>query len=154
LTATRTTFESIDSGSGGGETLTEENVKLRQAKLAFTFRERMSEGQSYQGANAYRNDFYKKVTQLADEVSFREFPHFGEDDSFQKFTEGSRQREDTREPQPEEFYPYVSENGDGIEEEGKRLAQFVDPHKLLDRPAGQPRRPLIVLSFDEAQIHQ
>ena len=111
----------------------------------------MTEGQSYQGPNDYRNDFYKKVTQLADEVSFRVYPLFGEDDSFQKFTDGSQQREDTKEPQPA-FHPYISKVGDAIENAGKRLAQFVDPHNLLDRPAGQPRRPLVIISFDEAQI--
>ena len=71
---TLTALESIDSGSGGGETLTEENVKLRQERLASTFRNLMTAGQSYEGPNDYRNCLYKKVTQLADEVSFRECP--------------------------------------------------------------------------------
>jgi hypothetical protein len=91
-------------------TETEDGVQLRQAKLASAFRDRMTEGQSYQGTNTYRKAFYKKVTQLADEVSFRGFPYFGGDDGFQKFAEGSQQIND-----PKEFYPYVSKDGDGIE---------------------------------------
>jgi hypothetical protein len=113
----------------------------------------MAKGQSYQGPNAYRENFYKKVTQLADEVSFREFPLFGEDDSFPKFMEGSQQKEDTEGPeQLEEFYPYVSEAGDGIVNAGKLLAQFIDPGNLLDRDKELPRRPLVILAFDEAHI--
>ena len=39
-----------------------DDVKPCQAKLASAFRDRMTEGQSYKGPNAYRDDFYKKVT--------------------------------------------------------------------------------------------
>jgi hypothetical protein len=123
-----------------------------QAKLASAFHDRMTEGQSYQGPNAYRNGFYKKVTQLADEVSFRKFRHFGEDNSFPKFIEGSHQK-DTKEPEePTELRPYVSKDGDGIEDAGKLLAQFVDPDNLLDRGEKFPRRPLVIFAFDEAHI--
>ena len=72
----------IDSESKKGKITKSNDVKRRQANLASTFRDRMTENQSYQGPNAYREIFYKKVTQLADEVSFRKPPHFGEDDSF------------------------------------------------------------------------
>ena len=83
LTVTRTTLESIDSGSGDGKiTETEDGVELRQAKLASTFRERMTEGQSYLGPNAYREDFYNEVTQLADKVSFRELSHLARTTAF------------------------------------------------------------------------
>ncbi len=54
-------------------TETENGVKLRQATLASAFRNRMTEGQSYQGPNAYRKEFYKRVIQLANDVSFRGF---------------------------------------------------------------------------------
>ena len=113
----------------------------------------MTKGQSYQGSNTYREGFYKEVTQLADEVSFREFPHFGEDDSFPKFMEGSQQIENTEEPkQPKGSYPYVSEDRNGVEKAGKLLAQFVDPDNLLDRDEELPRRPLVIFVFDEAHI--
>ena len=92
----------------------------------------MSEGQSYQGPNTYRECFYKEVTQLADEVSFCEFPHSGEDDSFPKFMEGSHYN--------------------GIKNAGELLARFVDPGNLLDRREELPRRPLIIFAFDEAHI--
>ena len=63
--------------------------------------------------------------------------------------EGSQQQTNS----PEEFPPYVSKDGDGIENAGKLLAQFVDPHNLLDRHhVGQPRRPLVIVSFDEAHL--
>jgi len=113
----------------------------------------MSKGQSYQGPNAYREGFYKEVTQLADEVSFRESPHFCENDSFPKFMEGSRQKNALKDTEgPNEFDMYVFEDGDGIEEAGKLLAQFVDPGNLLDRDKELPRRPLVIFAFDEAHI--
>ncbi|KAF8492187.1 hypothetical protein F5888DRAFT_1619276, partial [Russula emetica] len=118
LTVTRTTLESIDN----------------ETKLASVFRERMTEGQSYRGPNAYREGFYKRVTQLADEVS-------------------SQQTDDPRDSeQPKEFHPYVSKDGDGIENAGKLLARFVDPRNLLDRDVERPRRPLVIFAFDEAHI--
>jgi hypothetical protein len=61
--------------------------------------------------------------------------------------EGSQQIND-----PKEYYPYISKDGDGIENAGKQLARFVDPHNLLDRDEGWPRRPLVILSFDEAHV--
>ena len=63
---------------------TADNVKRRQGKLASAFRDLMTDGQSYQGTNDYRKKFYKRVTELAHKVSFREFPHFVDDDRFQK----------------------------------------------------------------------
>jgi hypothetical protein len=84
LTETRKTLEAFESdGERGKIPKTADDVKSRQAELAKAFRRCMSEGQSYQGTNACRDEFYERVTQLADKVSFREFPHFGEDDSFQ-----------------------------------------------------------------------
>jgi hypothetical protein len=80
-------------------------------------------------------------------VSFREFPYFGEDDSFPKFMEDSKTINGH-----EAFSQYVSKDGDGIEDAGKRLVRFVDPLDVLGRDKGQPRRPLVVLSFDEAHI--
>jgi len=116
----------------------------------------MTKGQSYQGPNAYRKGFYKEVTQLADEVSFRKFPHFGEDDSSPKFMKGSRQKsapKDTGGPKrPEKFDPYILKDGDGIENAGKLLAEFVDPGNVLDRDKELPRRPLVIFAFDEAHI--
>jgi hypothetical protein len=113
----------------------------------------MTKGQSYQGPNAYRKGFYKEVTQLADEVSFREFPHFDEDDSFPKFMEGSQQKNSIKDTEgPKEFDPYFSKEGDGIESAGKLLAQFVDPGNFLDRDKELPRRPLVIFAFDEAHI--
>ena len=109
----------------------------------------MTEGQSYQGPNAYRESFYKKVTQLADEVSFRKFCVFGENNRFPKFMEGSHQK-DTKDPA--ELRPYVSKDGYGIEDAGKLLADFIDRGKLLDSKEGFPRRPLIIFAFDEAHI--
>jgi hypothetical protein len=138
LTVTRTALETIDGDREEGE-MAEEDVIDRQAKLASTFRERMTEGQSYQGPNDYREDFYKKVTQEADKVSFRAFPHFGEDDSFPKFIEGGRQINDPK-------------AGNRVEEAGKQLAQFVDPRGLLDHHEDLPRRPLVIFAFDEAHI--
>ena len=52
------------------------SVKARQAWLAKTFRELMTTGQSFNISNAYRNTFYKNVTDLADEVNFLTFLFF------------------------------------------------------------------------------
>jgi hypothetical protein len=71
LTATRLHLKIIDNENSESEiTKTESGVERRQAKLASAFRKRMTEGQSYQGQNAYRKHFYQEVTQLAEEVSF------------------------------------------------------------------------------------
>jgi hypothetical protein len=82
-------------------------------------------------------------------------PHFGEDDGFPKFIEGSRQVEDIKDPKqrnlPPEFYPWVSQGGDGIESAGELLTRFVDPRGLLGHQDG-PRRPLVIFAFDEAHI--
>jgi hypothetical protein len=84
LIETRKTLEAFESdGEKGKIPKTADGVESRQAELAKAFRRYMSEGQSYQGTNDYRKGFYNKVIELAKMVSFREFPHFGEDDNFQ-----------------------------------------------------------------------
>ena len=70
--------------------------------------------------------------------------------------QGSRQKntlKDTEGPkQPKAFDTYVSEDGDGIEEAGKLLAQFVDSGNFLDHDKELPRQPLVIFAFDEAHI--
>jgi hypothetical protein len=44
---------------------------------------------------------------------------------------------------------YILKDGGGVPEAGASLCSFIDKHKLLDSPSG-PRRPLVVLAFDEA----
>ncbi len=48
----------------------------RQKKLASTFRELMTTGQSYHTSNHYRESFYEEVIKLADEVNLPSFPVF------------------------------------------------------------------------------
>jgi len=84
LAVTLPTLATIESQSGGegAMTETEEGVTGRQAKLACTFRDNMTtKGQSFKGLNDYRDDFYKMVIESANDVSFPDFPHFGDDDS-------------------------------------------------------------------------
>jgi hypothetical protein len=52
-------------------------------------------------------------------------------------------RKDEKEPR------YFLKDGGGVPEAGTSLCNFIDEHKLLDS-AGGPRRPLVVLAFDEA----
>ncbi|KAH9991142.1 hypothetical protein BJV77DRAFT_1068477 [Russula vinacea] len=104
------------------------SVKARQAWLAKMFRELMTTGQSFNISNAYRNTFYKNVTDLADE-----------------FIRNSEVVTGKRDGSPSR---YRSEAG-GVEEAGALLCRFVDPHGLLDSAQG-PRRPLVILAFDEA----
>jgi hypothetical protein len=49
-------------------------VTSRQKKLACTFREHMTKGQTYDTPNPYRNYFYTEVTNAAKEVNFPSFP--------------------------------------------------------------------------------
>ncbi len=60
---------------------------------------------------------------------------FGEDDGFLKFVEGVRTKV------PYEFAPFVSKDRKGVDDAGRLLTEFVDPHNLLDRDVGRPRRP-------------
>jgi hypothetical protein len=39
--------------------------------------------------------------------------------------------------------------GEGLQEAGEMLCHFIDEHNLLDSKEG-PRRPLVILAFDEA----
>jgi hypothetical protein len=103
----------------------------------------MTKGQSYKGPNTFRTHFYEKVTEVANKVSFREFPHFGVDDSFPKFTVDTQRTDDPKAPE---------QPGVRVKKAGELLAKFVDPGKLMDRKGGQPRRPLVIFSFDEAHV--
>jgi hypothetical protein len=71
LTVTLATLETIWGEMQGETPETEADVIGRQEKLACAFRERMTKGQSFKGSNAYRDNFYKRVIESADEVSFR-----------------------------------------------------------------------------------
>ena len=46
-------------------------------------------------------------------------------------------------------HPQFRYGHDGVADAGERLCRFVDPHDVLDSNNG-PRRPLVVLAFDEA----
>jgi hypothetical protein len=48
--------------------------------------------------------------------------------------------------------PVVSGEQENLENAGKKLSEFVDPHGMLDRKEWSPRRPLVIFAFDEAQI--
>jgi hypothetical protein len=52
-------------------------------------------------------------------------------------------RDDEKEPR------YILKDGGGVPEAGTSLCNFIDEHDLLNS-AGRPRRPLVVLAFDEA----
>jgi hypothetical protein len=52
------------------------SVKNRQMSLASAFRDRMTKGQSFKDPNKYRQDFYKDVIKLAEEVNFQTFTVF------------------------------------------------------------------------------
>jgi hypothetical protein len=65
--------------------------------------------------------------------------------------EGSQEVDDAEEPVPR----HVSREQEGLEsldEAGRKLSEFVDPHCMLDQNEGSPRRPLVVFAFDEAHI--
>ncbi|KAF8311127.1 uncharacterized protein EI90DRAFT_3098004 [Cantharellus anzutake] len=107
----------------------------RQRRLASAFREHMTTGQLYHASGTHRNTFYDEVIKLADE-----------------FVQGSTWVKDEAERQ----YGWYVMGGKGLQEAGKgpldageSLCRFIDEHKILESNHG-PRRPLVVLAFDEA----
>jgi hypothetical protein len=46
---------------------------------------------------------------------------------------------------------FVGEDGKGVREAGDAIVKFVDQPRLLNSKTG-PRRPLVILSFDESDI--
>jgi hypothetical protein len=59
--------------------------------------------------------------------------------------ESSQQVDDEKEP---DHGRYISK-GEGLREAGEMLCRFIDERRILESDKG-PRRPLIVLAFDEA----
>ena len=57
----------------------------------------------------------------------------------------NEQKYDEKEPE----HGWFTWKGEGLKEAGERLCHFIDEHRVLDLEEG-PRRPLIVLAFDEA----
>ncbi|KAH9959793.1 hypothetical protein BC827DRAFT_1376981 [Russula dissimulans] len=113
---------------GSAKTLSKHDVSLvidRHRSLASAFHEHMTTGQSYNASNSDREIFYDKVIELADQ--------------FVKTSERVGDPEHGR-------YTSACE---GLHEAGKRLCRFIDEHKVLESDKG-PRRPLVVLAFDEA----
>jgi hypothetical protein len=72
---------------------------------------------------------------------------FCENDSFLQFVEGSEPAKDESEP---EHSRYTSK-GEGLQEAGVTLCRFIDQDYDFDSDYG-PRRPLVVLAFDEADV--
>ncbi|KAF8339651.1 uncharacterized protein EI90DRAFT_3037372 [Cantharellus anzutake] len=105
-------------------------VMDRHRRLAAAFRECMTAGQSFHASNSYRETFYDEVVKLAE-----------------KFAENSAQ---VRSENELEYDQYVS-GGEGLHQAGESLCRFIDEHKVLEPDEG-PRRPLVVLAFDEAHI--
>lgn len=50
------------------------SIKERQRRLASTFRDEMTSGQSFKISNKYRKEFYNDVILSAEKVNFRLFP--------------------------------------------------------------------------------
>jgi hypothetical protein len=69
LTVTHSTLKVIGSEMTGLMIDSEENVIKRQEALADAFRKRMTEGQTFNVSNEYRENFYNKVIHSANDVS-------------------------------------------------------------------------------------
>ena len=61
---------------------------------------------------------------------------------------GGRQADDEDEPQ---HSLYVRRKNEGLQKAGNILCRFLDEHGVLNLAKG-PRRPLVVLAFDEADV--
>ncbi|KAI9454622.1 hypothetical protein F5148DRAFT_424620 [Russula earlei] len=101
----------------------------RHKQLALAFHQLMTPGKSNQ-RNVYREAFYNDVIKFANE-----------------FTEKGENFNDNDEPDGRHVLPQLG----GLLEAGEKLCRFIDEHKILDSQEG-PRRPLIVLAFDEAHL--
>jgi hypothetical protein len=78
---------------------------------------------------------------------FPVLPIFCENDGFLQFVQNNKPVGDGKETG---HGRYISEHeGLTVTEAGKALCRFIDKHHLLDPKKG-PRRPLVVLAFDEA----
>jgi hypothetical protein len=107
------------------------SVTDRQKDLASAFREHMTKGQTFHTTNSYRNEFYTDVINESKEVNFLFFPVSVRMMVFfqvvRKSTKGSV----------------------GLKDAGELLCRFIDEDEVSNSKHG-PRRPLVVLAFDEA----
>ena len=86
---------------------------------------------------------------MADEVNFLLFPAFCENDDFLEFMKSSKV-DGTKENKPTIHGQYIS-GGQSLDEAGEKLCRFIDKHSVLESANG-PRRPLVILAFDEAHV--
>ncbi|KAI9434407.1 hypothetical protein F5148DRAFT_998459 [Russula earlei] len=108
----------------------------RHKRLASAFRQCMTMGQSYRGTNVYRGSFYDDVIKMATEFA-ENSENVGDKVELGRGRGRSvSARSDWRE---------------GLHEAGENLCRFIDEYKVLDFKEG-PRRPLVVLAFDEAHV--
>ncbi|KIM51726.1 hypothetical protein SCLCIDRAFT_1224182 [Scleroderma citrinum Foug A] len=103
---------------------------VRQNKMASVFRDRMTSGQSFKASNRYRLEFY--------------------DDVINRATQDMNHCEEQKGAGVQSPSRYIFQ-GRGVKEAGERLCRLIDPQHVLDSPTG-PRRPLVVISFDESHI--
>ena len=108
----------------------------------------MTKGQTFDSQNTYRIAFYDEVIKRAQEVNFHLLQSTSGNNLSFKFTQHCQENPGKTARSPPRF---VSQ-GKGVEEAGARLCKFIDPHNLLDSIKGRPRRPLVIISFDESHI--
>ncbi|KAI0299888.1 hypothetical protein BC826DRAFT_716613 [Russula brevipes] len=99
-------------------------VTQRQGLLAHAFRKLMTTGQTFDSPNEYRKRFYDEVINETED-SMKEY---GE---VEEFIQSPPRYE--------------------LQNAGSRLCEYIDPQGLLDSATG-PRRPLVILNFDEAHL--
>jgi hypothetical protein len=121
-------------------------VTKRQGLLAHAFRKLMTAGQTFDSPNEYRKRFYDEVINETEDVSFHDPLYFSEDDKvFKSVKEYKKVNENQESPPRYEFQKGWVRNA------GSRLCEYIDPQGLLDSATG-PRRPLVILNFDEAHL--
>ena len=80
-------------------------------------------------------------------MSFTPFP---EDDKSFKLEKACEQSVDPEKTSPPRFV-FQDMERKGVKEAGEKLCDFIDPNRILG-PHHGPRRPLVVLAFDEAHV--
>ncbi|KAF8264914.1 hypothetical protein EI94DRAFT_1805150 [Lactarius quietus] len=102
-------------------------LEARQEALAWTFHDCMTREQSFWAPNHYRRKFFKDVIERADEEPSRKSSGSDADG------------------------PQIPDTSERVLQAAEGLVRFLDPTGLLYSKDG-PRRPLVILAFDEGHI--
>jgi len=127
--------------------LDKKNAITRQERLATAFRERMTEGQKFEGTGQYRQGFFEEVIDRALDVRiFIGFVALSVLMGFRKAIHIENGTEKKRSSGLRLPRPY---RNTGVPQAGAKLTSFICPPKGFCTE-NQLQRPIVILAFDEA----